>query len=273
MLGKILCSEHSFKIFYFVKFDTEQICYFFIKKLLFCNLIKFCSLEGGMEDKRLTSDNMPSCYKGHITSTTILSNLYKLVNYLYSGDTRKFLREYKKILRSKKAPLTTDEAISKTKGLSTKIRGSNGRMLRLQDAVDIISTLNLPEDCLLLPEGKKEVAYVFVECVPQNASKLFESLKEPKLDNKLIDECSLLAGDSDLFLRLYGTREEIRIFIFDVLGVSDEIIIQRTKTHFSFTDDIWQRYPTKSHEMRESSRPYWLPVEWSMPVEISKSIT
>jgi len=214
--------------------------------------------------KPLCENKIPPQYHGKLTATAIFQNLIKFINAEYRGDVSVFKKDYKKLLSQK---YSAEEIRPKSKLLNQKFsKGKDGRRFTLTDARDFEASFGLDEGCLLLPDVSKEVAYVFVECAPSQAHKLFIELSENCEKYSILDECSLLSGDADVFLRLYGTREQIRNFIFESIDSTTEFVIQRTKTHFSFTNDNWQRYPTATHTRRETSRPYWLSDDWENPV-------
>ena len=222
-------------------------------------------MSSKMKTKRLSSKDIPDSYRGHVTSTRIISNLYKFINYAYSSDISSFKRDYKKFLGNERNRRTENETGSKLSSLSQKLRGYNGRLLKLSDAEDIEKIFILPEACLISQELNQEVAYIFLDCSPRDALAVYEYLIKYGNKNDIIDECSLVSGNSDVFLRLYGTKHAIRSFLTDVLGQYRGFSIDKTKTHFSLSNEVWQKYPTKDNSNKRPKRPYWLPVDWVKP--------
>jgi len=216
------------------------------------------------KEKFFSIKKIPKCYKNEITSTTIWHNLAKLINYSYEGDDNKFFKSYKFALEANLGA-TDDQSYQSSENICHQFRGYKNRVMTPKAATHIISVLGLPEDALFLPDIEKEVAYVFVKCMPHYTGKLYEILTEFGEKNDILDECSVLAGDSDLFLRLYGTREQIRFFLTEEISCQEQIPIQRTTTHFSFPDDVWQKHPIIDHVNRKANRPYWLPENWIPP--------
>ena len=158
--------------------------------------------------KKLRKEDIPASYKGNVTSVIIISNLYRFINYIYLSDVTAFRSDYKKLLSN--AGFETE---SKLSSFSQKFRGVDGRLFKLSDAEEIARVFGLPDDSFIAPEIVREVAYVFLECPPSDILAIFDFLKLCGERSDIVDECSLIAGDADIFLRLYGTKNEIRMFI------------------------------------------------------------
>lgn len=218
-----------------------------------------------MGANKLGSKDIPKNYKGHVTSTRIISNIYKFINYVYDSDITRFKKSYRALLGGNKNRLTENEIESKLSSLSQKLRGSNGRLLKLSDSEHLENIFFLPAGSLTSPEVNREVAYMFLDCSPKDTLKVFDYLTKYGKSCDILDECSLVSGDSDVFLRLYGTKHEVKQFLADILGNTPGLTINKTKTHFSFSNEVWQKYPIKENTNKINKRPYWLPNDWSRP--------
>ena len=215
----------------------------------------------------LSDKNIPQKYSYDIHATTIIKNLYKFINYFYEGEVTKFKKDYKTLL--KLSAYTESEIESKIDSFNKKWRnGRKGDMRKFnnEDANLIIKCFELPAGCLFFPEKSREVAYILIECLPNKVNTIFDFLiKEGEKDNSLIDECALLSGNADLFVRVHGSREEIKELIISMSSKSALRGIRRTSTHFSFANDVWQKYPVSLHQHWKPKKPYWLDDRWTLP--------
>lgn len=231
---------------------------------LFANKIVTKMKKNVQRTVYLSSSQMPKSYQNNLTAQIIWRNLSKLINYAFQGSFPNFRKSLKAAMEENLS-LSDKEANLKVEALRTSFLGYSNKRLSISQASTITTALKLPDDALLSPIYTKEVAYVFVTCSPKDSQLLVEQLKEEKSEiAQIIDEISTVTGDADIFIRLYGTREQIKTFLINELCKHKHINIQRTTTHFSFKGETWERYPNQSHQKRIASRPDWLPEKWSL---------
>lgn len=181
-------------------------------------------------------------------------NLHKFVKYEF--DTLKeFYDRFESLFREDNPNLTDTQIKDKRGRLQKIIRkevpfGPEWRPL-------VERLFDLPIGTLNLPVINKKTAYVLVNCRGNDAHKLFLEVSKKERKWEVVDECSMIAGTADIFLRLYGTEESISEIltrhIYSIKGVE----IQRTNTLFAFDQLVWQRYSSKELS-RAPNRPYWL---------------
>ena len=121
-----------------------------------------------------------------------------------------------------------------------------GGSLSAETADVIERALKLQKESLSGPIQPKAPAYVLITCNNQFADELYQELKECYI----VDEAAQVAGgDADIFIRIFGTPQEIKHFLFTKLVslIPDKDVRIKTKTLFSFEQINWQRYPTREH--------------------------
>lgn len=116
---------------------------------------------------------------------------------------------------------------------------------------DIEKAFKLTKGSLDRKRPEKIPAFILIECDGFSSQKVFDFLK----GYKLVDEVAMVAGDADVFVRVYGSHREIKDLLMndlynnDVYRVDkDTIRVHRTKTYFSYVDAHWQRYPPSGHK-------------------------
>ena len=103
------------------------------------------------------------------------------------------------------------------------------------------------------PMQAKAPIYVLISCAGGTINRLFKSLCK----QLIVDEVAIIAGNSDLFVRLYGTSLQIKYFLIELLYTLDGAEgVTRTTTHFSFENSYWLRYPIQKHPQFSSNKKH-----------------
>jgi len=208
---------------------------------------------------------LPARYKHDYTAMTICKNLIDLIEFACEGS----LDNFKDALREKIGK-NNDDADAFMNRFSQQLREEN-RRLTAELSRKICHYLQLPNEALLSHRVEKEVAYVFVQCKPRHTNMLFEKLTNMCKENRssIVDEVSIVSGDADIFLRLFGTRRKIKEYLTKIIA-NEDMPIEKTYTHFSFEDEVYMRYPVATHRNWVGAKPYWIPDGWQIRMKENK---
>lgn len=190
-------------------------------------------------------------------------NLLRFVRQSYGSDEKSARSAFRDALKDKlmSIPSLQREANANRASISKTLSKKTALPLSAEKAALIETLFGLEPEYLSRERAKKAPAYVLLQCKAHTAERLCTQIaKFP-----IVDEVAVIIGDSDLFIRLYGTRDEIKHFLLDEIftiaqrvakstpGVdSGSSIIDRTKTYISFEDSYFLRYhPKKNSDFHE----------------------
>jgi hypothetical protein len=179
-----------------------------------------------------------------------ISNLKQFIKDKYKGNKRKFYADLEKKMKEQKGKVSN---LGKIKQLQDAMREDTKRNFTkgLQDLVE--KPFKLREGILSEQRHTRFPAYIFVSCTGNTAFKLFDSLQE----NKIVDEISVLFGDIDIVIRVYGTQKEIQALVTTDLYQFDTHTINNSRTYFSMEGKNWVRYPISKHPNYKAPSDRW----------------
>lgn len=185
-------------------------------------------------------------------------NLLRFVRKHYGSKSNESLSEFKKDLKNKLLadPKLARESNANRAAISRALSSRTAQSLSYEKAGLLEKLFKMEPEYLSREREKKAPAYVLLQCRANTAEKLATQIfKAP-----LVDEVAVIIGDSDLFVRLFGTQEDIKLFLlnelFDIAaGVAQTIpdllpgtpIIDRTKTYLSFDHCYFLRHHPKNN--------------------------
>lgn len=175
-----------------------------------------------------------------------LYNLKQFVKDVHGDEFKNFNKAFKKRL-AEKYRFTEDQIETKSSQIRQAFNGQRNFTAKQQALVE--KTLSLPKGVFTKIRPGRKPAYIFVSCLGNTSGLLYEHLK----GHQLVDEVSILFGDIDLFVRVYGSLEEIQNFINNDLYSDERISISNTRTYFSLHGKNWSKYPVSNH--REYAAP------------------
>lgn len=174
----------------------------------------------------------------------------------YIADKYDKQTDFYKVLKhslTKRSRLTSEQADGKVKQLQGVMRGDDGRTFTEQLQKIVEKAFSLPKNILSQNRSKRSLAYIFISCTGQSANLLFSKIQE----NKIVDEISLLFGDIDVFIKVYGTSEEIQKLITEDLYKIEGLEINNTKTYFTLSGKSWVKHPVSSHPNYNPPEDRW----------------
>ena len=168
---------------------------------------------------------------------------------------------------SRRPSIADRDTANRLRNLISQSVNNSFRPLQQKYATMVEILFSLPEGYLSRTPEKKMPAYVMLQCMGQTALALMTRIKY----HPIVDEVALLVGDADLYIRIFGTNEELQNFLLvDLYEVADEVagqpgnsdgnspgssIIYSTKTYTSFENTYYLRYhPAKHTEFKLSKR-------------------
>lgn len=191
-------------------------------------------------------------------------NLLRFVRQTYGNDERTARAAFRNALKEK---LTTAaglrrEADANRASISKTLSKKTALPLSAEKAALIETLFGLEPEYLSRERAKKAPAYVLLHCRAHTAEKLCAQIAKVGI----VDEVAVIIGDADLFVRLYGTHDEIKHFLLDELFnialrvakteptlESGTSIIDRTKTYTSFENSYFLRYhPKRNSDFHEN---------------------
>jgi len=155
--------------------------------------------------------------------------------------------------------LTDQDCANRLRALISQSVNKAFRPLHRQYATMIELLFDLPEGHLSMMPEKRMPAYVMLQCMGQTALALMTQIQ----DHPIVDEVALLVGDADLYIRIFGTNDQLQQFLLvDLYRAADLVasqsttsdmqiamgsIIRSTKTYTSFQDTYHLRYHPSRH--------------------------
>lgn len=193
-------------------------------------------------------------------------NLLRFVRQSYGSDEKSARADFRSELKEKlmSVPALRREAATNRASISKSLSQKTALPLSAEKAALIETLFSLEPEYLSRERAKKAPVYVLLQCKAHTAEKLCAHIA--KVD--IVDEVAVIIGDSDLFVRLYGTREEIKFFLLeDIFDIARKVakaeptiasgseIIDRTKTYMSFEDSYFLRYhPKRNSDFHENKQ-------------------
>ena len=167
-------------------------------------------------------------------------NLRQFVKDVYQGEFKEFNNVFKQHLKNK-YKFTEDQIETKSSQIRQAFNGQRNFTEKQQKFVE--KAFSLPTNVFTRIRPCRKTAYIFVSCMGNSSELLYSYLKE----HELVDEVSILFGDIDLFVRVYGSLEEIQNFINQDIYSDERISISNTRTYFSLHNKNWSKYPVNKH--------------------------
>lgn len=193
-------------------------------------------------------------------------NLLRFVRQTYGSDEKKARAEFRDDLKEKLMALSglRREADANRASISKTLSRKTALPLSAEKAALIETLFGLEPEYLSRERAKKAPAYVLLQCKAHTAEKLCAQIAKVSI----VDEVAVIIGDSDLFVRLYGTRREIKSFLLEeIFNIAQKVaktvpsleagttIIDRTKTYISFEDSYFLRYhPKRNSDFHENKQ-------------------
>lgn len=181
-----------------------------------------------------------------------VDNLKQFIKDRYNENSRSFYHDFK-INLIKKLNFSEEQVESKKKLLRQAIGKYKNKTFSksLQETVE--KAFDLPKEILSQMRPRRSPAYIFISCTGESANIIFSEVKK----NKIVDEISILFGDIDVFIKIYGTLEEVQMFITESIFKIKGISINNTKTYFSFREKNWMKYSVRNHPKYEPPSERW----------------
>ena len=185
-------------------------------------------------------------------------NLLRYVRKHYGSKNNSSLNEFKKDLKAKlmAEPKLAREASANRAAISRTLSPKTAQPLSYEKAGLVEMLFNMEPEYLSRERERKAPAYVLLQCRANTAERLAAQIFRVSL----VDEVAVTIGDADLFLRLFGTQDDIKQFLleelFDIAAkVARETpnlppgtpIIDRTKTYQSFDRCYFLRHHPKNN--------------------------
>ncbi len=181
-----------------------------------------------------------------------VDNLKQFIKDHYQNSNRSFYKEFRKNLKYR-MQYTEIQIDTKQKMLQQAMGKYKNKTFSksLQRLVEC--AFELPKEILSRIRPERSPAYIFLSCSGKSANILFEELK----NNPIIDEVSVLFGDVDVYIKVYGTSEEVQELITIDLYNIDGLVINNTRTYFTLNKRSWVRYSASSHPDYEPPANRW----------------
>ncbi len=178
-------------------------------------------------------------YKGN-------KNLNHFIRDVYNGQKSIFKNELEK-------KLVVELGFPESR-VSAIMQACNGhRKLTKEMQKEIENAFNLKKEILNKQATLKKPNYILISVTGNLAENLLEDLK----GLEIVDEISVIRGDADLFVRVYGTEEEIDNFLLEDLHSCTNVEISGTITLTTLKDRYFERYPIKTHPNRKTNPSIW----------------
>lgn len=171
-----------------------------------------------------------------------VDNLKQFIVDKYNGDIKLFNKNFRRFL-SVRRNFSEEQVETKTTQLRQVLKGYDGRTFSANLQKLIEGVFYLPDGILTRVRPKRISGYIFVSCPGNAANILYNQLQ----NNEIVDEASILFGDVDLFIKVYGTPDQIQKFVTEDLYEVEGLGINCTRTYFSLGGKSWSKYPVKSH--------------------------
>lgn len=207
-------------------------------------------------NKESTAGKPPSANHKTTVSTIALYNLKKYIRYQFKSQ-KEFVDHLVHLIQNDES-LDTSQTKDRRAYVQKILRGDKALGPEWQSRIERLC--EIPVGALRMPAIRKVTAYVLVNCRGKDAQKLYDAITENPDEWPVVDEIGLVTGNSDLFVRIHGSEDQITTMLTDALYNVPNVQIQGTNTLFSFRKMLWQRYPIRNR-VRDPSPPYWLPSE------------
>ncbi len=181
-----------------------------------------------------------------------VNNLKQYISDTYSKNIKAFNKDFRKKL-SKRYKFSEDQIDTKSTQLRQVLKGYQGRTFSPNLQILVEESFNLPAGILTKIRPTRIPGYIFVSCPGNTANILYSQLQA----NEIVDEVSILFGDVDLFIKVYGTADQIQKLITCDLYEIESIIINCTRTYFSLGGKSWLKYPAKKHPDYKPPKNRW----------------
>lgn len=193
-------------------------------------------------------------------------NLLRFVRQSYGSDEKRARADFRNALKEKlmTLPGLRREADANRASISKTLSKKTALPLSAEKAALIETLFDLEPEYLSRERAKKAPAYILLQCKAHTAEKLCAQIAKVPI----VDEVAVIIGDSDLFIRVYGTRDEIKLFLLEeIFSLAQKVaktvsslepgatIIDRTKTYISFEDSYFLRYhPKRNSDFHENKQ-------------------
>ena len=177
-----------------------------------------------------------------------INNLNQYIKDKYKGKKSRFYSAYRSRLEASRKGGDVGKVKQLQEAMGT---GKRTFTISLQNSVE--SMFDLPKGILTKSRLVRFPAYVFVSCTGDTAYRLYEELQK----NRIVDEISVLFGDIDILIRVYGTHEEIQKLVTTDLYTLENININHSRTYFSLEGKNWTRYSISKHPSYTPPQDRW----------------
>lgn len=167
----------------------------------------------------------------------------------FQNDTKKFKKEF--IANMLKIRKTKEFAELKVKQILSAKTGHRGFSDEMEELVE--KAFNLKKDVLSQPSKIKKPVYILVNVRSNKA--IMEGFKRLQIC-RIVDEISLIRGNAEIFIRAYGTDDEIDNFLLN--DMEKYIKGGHSTTYTAFKSKTYQRHPIKTHPDRKTNLEKWL---------------
>ncbi len=178
-------------------------------------------------------------------------NLKQYISDVHNDCFKSFNEQFKKYLRER-LKFNHEQIETKSSQVRQAYKGHRNFTAKQQELVE--KAFDLPKGILTKIRPARKPAYIFVSCQGKTCDLLYRRLKK----HELVDEVSILFGDIDLFIRIYGSIDEIQEFITTDLYSDSRITINSTRTYFSLHNKNWSKYPIQKHPGYQAPKDRWL---------------
>lgn len=182
-----------------------------------------------------------------------IDNLKQFITDVYKNKSTKFYKDFRHNL-VEKMKYSEDQAEAKSKQLRQAMGKYKNKTFSATLQTVVEKAFSLPKNILSKTRPQRLPAYIFLACPGNSARILFKELQK----REIVDEISVLFGDVDVFVRAYGTIEEIQKLVTIDLYEIEDVEIRGTRTYFSIGNENWSRHPIGKHPFYKPPADRWL---------------
>lgn len=207
----------------------------------------------------------PEEYKNRPLQTVIWTNITAHIRFSYESDYSKYAKSFIRGLM-KHCKMSEEDALSKARNLNRQYMGHGSRLISEETVSLLCLAFSLPDNSFWTEKEPNELNYILLEICPQHTKDIFTSIVD--LHAPYIDEVSVVAGQYAIFIRMFGPRQAVADFTFNVLKDIDpknHIVSSMSMRGFLSDHLVYERYPNASHPLMQHKRPSWLPINWVAP--------